>query len=83
MLVEVAVVPKSGRFSLSLDRGRLRVFLKSAPEGNKANLELLKEMRKATGAAVRLAAGAKSRRKTLDITISEEAWGRFLDSLKS
>lgn len=82
MIVEVAVIPKSGRFELSLKEGKLKAHLKSAPEKNKANLELAKELSKLLGCQVAIVSGQKSRHKVLDLNISKEGWDSFLASIK-
>ena len=71
MIVDVIVVPKSGRFAISVKDGRIKVFLKSAAEDNKANLELVKELSKFSGSIVRIVSGAKSKRKKIEIDIDE------------
>lgn len=47
----IKVIPQSGRLQLAWDakRGLLKCFLKSAPEKNKANDELLTFLRKSLG----------------------------------
>ncbi len=82
MIVEVSVVPKSGRFELSLKEGKLKAYLKSPPEKNKANLELAKELSKLLGCQVTIVSGQKSRRKVLELDISQSAWDSFLLSIK-
>lgn len=82
MIAEVSVVPKSGRFQLSLKEGKLKAYLKSAPEKNKANLELVKELSRLLGCEVRLISGQKSRHKKIEADIPWEAWESFLASIK-
>jgi uncharacterized protein (TIGR00251 family) len=80
MLLHVTVVPKSGRFWVEKrPDGGLKVHLKSAPEGNKANMELIKEMRRLLGAEVRLVSGAASRRKVLEVLLGEQELKRILE----
>jgi len=81
VIVEVSVVPKSVRFSISVKDGRLKISLKSPPEKDKANMELTRELSKALGCGVRILSGHKSRRKRLDIDISEEQWQAFLSNI--
>ena len=80
MIVEISVVPKSGRFLVLLKDGKVKIYLKSAAEDNKANLELLKEIEKLLGKGVRvqIVSGHKSRHKKLGIGVSEEVWESFL-----
>jgi len=82
MIIEVSVVPNSKRFSVSVKDGRMKICLKSAPEHNKANLELVKELSKLLGCDVRLVGGQKSKRKTLEVSASEKEWGAFLARLE-
>jgi uncharacterized protein (TIGR00251 family) len=81
MIVEVAVVPKSGSFRITQKDGKLKIFLKSAPEDNKANFELITQLEKKLGCNVRLVSGAKSRHKKLDIGIQEQEWKLFLNGI--
>ena len=78
MIVEVTAVPKSGRFSVSFKEGKVKVFLKSAAEQNKANVELVRGLSKALGMEVHIISGQKSRRKRLEIDVSNEEWENFL-----
>ena len=82
MIVEMAVVPKSGKFSLSLKQGKLKAHLKSAPEKNKANLELVKELSKLLKCPVKIVSGGKSRTKVLEIDVPKQEWESFLASIK-
>ncbi len=79
MIADVTALPKSGRFSVSFKDGKVKVFLKSAAEGNKANLELVKELSKLLGAPVRIVSGHASRRKRIEIGISEADWAAFVE----
>lgn len=83
MLVEITVVPGSGSFRLAIGKdGGLKVFLKSRPEGNRANIELVKELSRALGKPVRIARGLSSRHKTLELAVSESEWNGFIDRLR-
>jgi len=83
MRVEVAVVPGAGSFRVSCTKdGRLKVYLKNKPEGNKANIELIKKLGKELTCSVSIISGASSRHKLLELGISEENWGHFLSSIK-
>ncbi len=79
MIADVAAVPKSGRFSVSFKDGKVKIFLKSAAEGNKANLELVKELSKLLHAPVRIVSGHTSRRKRVELGASESVWASFLE----
>ncbi len=78
MIVELSVVPKSGRFRIEKKNERVKVFLKSPPEGNRANLELIKELEKLLGKHVKIISGMKSKHKKLEIDINEKEWKEFL-----
>jgi uncharacterized protein (TIGR00251 family) len=82
MIVEVTVIPKSGRFELSIKEGKLKAYLRSAPENNRANLELAKELSKLLGCRATIIRGQKSRRKVLEIETTQERWESFLASIK-
>jgi len=72
MQLEVTVIPKSRAFCIEKKGERIRIHLKSAPESNKANLELIRELKKLLKAEVRIVAGLSSRKKILDIALDEE-----------
>lgn len=78
MIVEVTVAPKSGKFRIREKNGIIKVGLKSAPEGNKANLELVKEFEKLFGKPVRIVSGAKSKKKKIELPVSETEWKQFV-----
>jgi uncharacterized protein (TIGR00251 family) len=82
MIVEASVVPNSRRFSISTKEGRLKIHLASPPENNRANIELIKELTKLTGRSVRILSGASSKRKRIEIAMSEEEWGAFIRDLR-
>jgi len=74
MVIEVKVVPSSGKSGCILDKaGRLKCYLKSPAERNEANNELIKLFAKAlklTQNEVEIIAGATSRTKKLKIMTS-------------
>jgi len=79
MRISVTVVPKSGSFRVERrEDGSLKVYLRSAPESNKANIELIKEMRRLLKAEVRIVSGLTSRRKVLEIPLPQEDILRLL-----
>ncbi len=85
MIVEVIVAPDSRRFAIgpvSKD-GRVKISLRSPPENNRANVELVSELSKLTGRQVRLISGHTSKRKKLSIGMSEGEWKAFRESLPS
>ncbi len=79
MKLGVKVVPNSKEFSLKEKEGYWRVNLTEKAEGNKANLELIKRIKKITGKEVRLIRGAKSRRKILEVNEDEQ---KVIDKLR-
>lgn len=81
MRLEVTVAPKSGRFAIAIKGGKVKVFLRSPPEKDKANIELTKELSRMLKCDVRIIGGHKSRRKALELGISEEAWHAFLSKM--
>jgi len=83
MQLEVTVVPKSGSFRVEQKEGRIKVHLKGAPEANKANIELIKEMRRLLGAGVRIVSGFSSRRKVLEVQLTEQEWTNFRENLSA
>ncbi len=78
MIIDITVVPKSKKFSIIQKDGQIRIHLKSAPENNKANLELVQELSKLLGCQVRIISGLKSKHKKLDLTISQEELDLYL-----
>ena len=72
MLVHVKVFPKSGREEVLQVADGLKVYVKAAPEGGKANVtvaRLLAEHFHVTSSAVRLVSGATSRKKMFEIAL--------------
>lgn len=71
-IFDVKVVPRSGKKGFKLDKqGRLKCYLKSAPERGQANKELIKLIAKALGitqAETEIVAGATSRTKKIKIS---------------
>lgn len=65
--LKVKVIPQSGRTELVEEGGKLRLYLKSAPEKNKANLELIKFFKKKYKISVRIKSGETSREKVLEV----------------
>ncbi|MBN1170321.1 DUF167 domain-containing protein [Candidatus Micrarchaeota archaeon] len=71
MIIEITAVPKSAKFRITEKDGKIKIYLTSSPEDNKANIELLKEL-KILGCSATIAAGLKSRHKKLEV--DKEAW---------
>ncbi len=77
MILDVSVVPKSGGFRISRKDGKVKVYLKSPPEENRANAELVKEFERLFGKPVIILSGSKSKKKRIRIPITEEEWNIF------
>ncbi len=77
MILDISVVPKSGGFRISRKDGKVKVYLKSPPEENRANTELVKEFEKLFGKPVVILSGAKSKKKRIKIPVTEEEWNSF------
>lgn len=71
LVLDIKVVPSSGKQKAVLDKsGKLKIFLKSQPEGGKANSELIRFLSKElslTQADVIILLGATSRNKRVKI----------------
>lgn len=84
LVFELKVVPSSGRQAWELESsGRLKIFLKSAPEHNKANLELIKllsKQLKVTQNQIEIISGGISRYKRIRID-KELSWLELLKIL--
>ena len=61
----VKVIPSARRTELLEENGKLKLYLKSPPEKDKANVELIKFFKKKHGLFVRIKLGASSREKVL------------------
>lgn len=66
-LLEVRVIPNSSRTELKEENGKLKLYLKSVPEKNKANSELVKFFKKNLGLKIEIISGKRSRGKVLKI----------------
>jgi len=76
MLLRVRVQPRAGKQRVErlgrIEDGAFKVWLRSAPEGGKANAELvsaLADFFKVKKSSVRLVSGAKSRNKTVEVAV--------------
>ena len=69
MIVEVTVVPKSAKFKIIQKDGKIKIYLKSPPEDNKANIELVKELKK-IGCEASIISGRRSKHKKLEVSKS-------------
>ncbi|MBI4151372.1 DUF167 domain-containing protein [Candidatus Woesearchaeota archaeon] len=61
------VIPHSGRTELKEINGVLKLYLRSPPEKNKANMELIKFFKKEYGLVVEIMSGLTSREKVMRI----------------
>ena len=68
MIIEVKVKPKSGKQEVvRIDSNRYFVYLKSEPENNKANIEMLKLLRSYFKKEVILKTGKTSKNKVIEV----------------
>lgn len=66
-LLKVRVTPHSSRTELIEKNNQLHLYLKSPPEKDKANKELIKFFKKQFPLKVKIKSGAKSRDKVLEV----------------
>jgi len=78
MLIEIVVIPKSPKFAVIQKGEKTSVRLTEEAEGNRANIELIKELRRLTGSDVKIVSGLKSRRKTIEINIDKNKWEEII-----
>ncbi|MFH1787369.1 MAG: DUF167 domain-containing protein [archaeon] len=68
MKIDIKVKPNSGKQVVEkISNGDYRVFLKSTPENNKANVELVKLLNRYFGKEVKIKSGFSSRRKIIEV----------------
>ena len=65
VLLSVTAKPNSHKFKIMIDENRLIICLKSRPEDNKANTELVKELERLLKKHVSILSGEKSKKKKL------------------
>ena len=65
--IKIKVIPHAGRTELKEDEGKLKLYLKAAPEKGKANAELIKYFKKELKLSVRIKSGETNRGKVLEI----------------
>ncbi|MBI2353110.1 DUF167 domain-containing protein [Candidatus Dependentiae bacterium] len=84
LIVEIKVIPQSGRSNLTLDKtGSLKCFLKAAPEKGKANQEVIEIIAKITNlpkGAIEIIAGLTSRKKLIKLN-TELSYEQFLNKI--
>ncbi len=74
MKIEVTTIPNSREFGVERRDGRFVVRVKEKAERGRANIELVKKMREMLGCGVRIARGAGSRKKLLEVDVDEETF---------
>lgn len=67
MRYSIIVKPLSGKQELIMQEEPWVAFLKSPAQDNKANLELVKLLKKATGKQWRIVSGLTSKRKVVEL----------------
>ena len=68
MKIKIKVHPTSGkREIMKKSDDEFEVYLKSAPENNKANIELVKMVNKYFGREIKIVAGKNSKKKIVEI----------------
>ena len=65
VLIEVKVKPNSKRFAFFEKNGQLILEVVSPPKEGKANLEIVKELKRMFGKDVKIVKGLKSREKVI------------------
>ncbi|MBD3398426.1 DUF167 domain-containing protein [Candidatus Micrarchaeota archaeon] len=72
MRIQMRVVPNAKAFRIEQSEAGWKAYVKEKAEDNKANLALLKGLKKLLKREVRLVSGAKARNKVLEIDGTEE-----------
>lgn len=65
--LNIKVIPNSSKQELVCENNQIKVYLKSVPDKNKANEELIKMFKKRVGLKVEIKSGLKSRNKVLKV----------------
>ncbi|MEK6972749.1 MAG: DUF167 domain-containing protein [archaeon] len=80
MIINAKVIPNSKGFGICFDSDKdlFKIHLKSRPEEGKANLELVKELRKLCNCEVRILKGKTSKNKAIGLDCTAD----MLNSLK-
>jgi uncharacterized protein (TIGR00251 family) len=65
VVLDVKVRPSSGSFSVKLEKDGITISTKSPPEGNKANMEIVKGLMKILRRDVRIVRGLQSKHKEI------------------
>ncbi len=72
MKISIRIVPNAKVFKIESMQDKYKIYVKERAENNKANLALLKGLKKLVGGNVRIISGAKVRNKVLEIEGPEE-----------
>ena len=67
IIVELKVKPNSPKFKIEKKNNQIIIYCKSPPEQNKANREIIKELKKLTGCQVEITSGLTSKKKKIII----------------
>jgi len=67
LIIEVKVKPNSPEFKIERKNRSIIIYCKSSPEDNKANREIIKELKKLTNKEVRIVKGLTSKKKSIVI----------------
>ena len=67
-MIKVVVKPNASKFAIKKKDNYYIVSVKSVAENGKANMELIRELRKFFGRRVRIIRGVKSRKKIIEIS---------------
>jgi len=71
MIININVKPNSRKAEIEkIDDGNYIIKLKSSPENNKANLELIKILKKYFEKEVKIKSGFTSRKKVVEVLIN-------------
>lgn len=80
MKIGIRVVPNSKTFLLRENSEGLKIYLTSKAEKGKANLELVKELRKRLRREISIISGLKNRKKVIEIEGEKE---EVLEAIKT
>ena len=67
MIIKIKARPNSKKQEIKEENGIYIVKLKSSPENNKANIELIKLLKKYFNKSLKIKSGFKGRNKTVEI----------------
>ena len=82
MRIKIGVKPKAGKNRISVSKGKLIVSVSEAPEKGKANIAVLKLLKRELGFEARLVSGAASRNKTVELYGDEESIAKALGAIE-